>query len=244
MSHPIDLAISAGGVGAVTVARPSATVPIAQLRVAVLADSADGIVHVSSALRGVGDDERRHVALLILLAEAEQRFGHAFGAHWAIDAAVDVIAGSAWTDWPLMLALLAVSTDLSEWDHVPEAVQASTAYLAELDRNPIVDRHRIANAEMMRSIALFHHEGCDAGRDALRLVRSRVRSGSRLALAADAGLAAMEAGCMPGCEPPRVLPPVPGGILAPRPDRASPAWLAARIMRRSPVHTCGLALSE
>ncbi|GAA2617142.1 hypothetical protein [Paractinoplanes durhamensis] len=135
-------------------------------------------------------------------------------------------------DWPRLITALLISADLAVWAGHPHAVAACDSTLSAftgLDR-PDPDRETVAAA--LHAVAVFHHTDAGHGYTLLDNLSRTVPQGPIDAMLA-AGLAAMRTGPRVGGRPRHgVPPPVPGGVLQPRLDTTTAAYLASRVHAR------------
>ena len=192
------------------------------------------------------DDNRPlQVDLMILLAETYQRQGQ-------IRAALEVIADAELLDArlpsysPRLLAVLAVKADLAVIDGGSSAIPVCHRYVEAATEVLRLDRRRVLHADALCAVAAYHHSGCVRGRAELAPLTRQLPITDPIAVMLRHGCAAMDTGCRPGCQVPPAapLPALPGGLL--RPDlRTPPAdYLASRVNRHPPTHTCIYASTQ
>ena len=134
-------------------------------------------------------------------------------------------------DWPKLITALFIGADLAVWAGHPHAVAAcdSTHHAFSYLDQPDPEREQIAAA--LHAVAVYHHTDAGHGLDLLyALALKAVPDGPASELLA-AGLAAMRAD-RTGSHQPRhaVAAPVPGGLLQPRLDSTTSAYLASRVL--------------
>jgi hypothetical protein len=218
---------------------------LSALRAAVLRDDPQSVAMIRRELHDNSTEPGRRLDLLLLLTETHQR--HPGQIVDALTALVEARAtasslGLPGTD-PWQTVMLAVSADLAVWEGHVDAVQACTRY-AEHARDVAQDLVRLAHAAALRAVAVYHRRSCVEGRERLGVLRDRVLDAAAADLAALGPMvqrahAAADEGCRPSCAPPIVpVPALPGGVLHPDTDDPDPGYLASRIWRYPPVHTC------
>jgi hypothetical protein len=221
-----------------TTRRTPSLAPLDRLRAYATAYPSYGAEQIRRRLT-TKDDDAIHADLMILLAETYHRQG-------LRRAAIETIADAALCDArlppysPRRLATLAVSADLAVFDARVGALPACNRYLDAAIHTTRPNSRRVLHAEALHTVAVYHHSSCVRGRAQLAMLTGRLPPADSVAVMLRHAIAAMDDGCRPGCQTPptRPPPPLPGGVL--RPDLHTPPtdYLASRVTRHPPTHTC------
>jgi hypothetical protein len=205
------------------------------LRHLVMHDPAEGVRAVRRAVRAHASGVR-HVNLTILLAEAYQRHGQLAE---AVRAGYDAAVAARPYDLRHHVIALGIGADLAICDRRPTAVQACTTFFQATTQQPQPDLLRVILAGALRAVAIYQHQSCREAHHQLQVLAARTPADNAAAATLDAGLAAMDAGCVPGCVPPPVgpLPPLPGAVLDPDVTAADVGVFARRVRLHPALHT-------
>jgi hypothetical protein len=186
------------------------------------------------------------VYLWILLAETAQRLGRWREALHALDSAAERELSNALPGRHRLLRAVGVGADIAICTADADSLQACTNYFTELQQSHDSELADIAVSGCLRAVAAYQRLSCADGLRQLRILQAVLQkepTGHAILLdSIDAGITAMNNGCLIGCvpAPATALPPLPGAVLAPDLTRPDPRWLAFRVELHPPTHTCPL----